>query len=297
MIDYVIRSAEVLAPIGNATFESILQSSKIYVDETPVIVKKNEKKPGADKYYTKSYLWPVLGDQDEIVFPYTAGRARKELFELIEGYEGFIQCDGYSAYEAFCAKENAIMVSCWAHVRRYFVDAEESDPYRVSAALEFIRELYKIEATARDLSPPERQQLRRERSVPVLKQFRAWLTETMATPEVLPKSLLFQACSYALERWESLNVYTTNGILDIDSNAIERQFRPVALGRKNWLFCASEVGAEAVAIMYSLIGSCKLQNINPERYLEDVLLRVDSHPADKVQDLLPRIWKSKFATT
>jgi hypothetical protein len=297
LINYVLRTAELLLPIYQSLVDVILEAQRLLADETPVVVGKHTANGG--KEYGKGYFWPVMSEC-EIAFFYSPGRAAKNLQDILKGYNGYVQCDGYRAYTK-AARENPelVLVGCWAHARRKFIDAEASDPAHVKKALKYIRLLYRVEAYARrkNLSPPQLLYRRSRWSARLLKRFKLYLQELMAQPEVLPKSLLCKACSYAINRWKELTEYTADPQLAIDSNEIERQIRPVALGRKNWLFCASEVGAEASALFYSLINTCKLNDVDPWLYLTDVLLRISSVKTKDIRDLLPRRWNTLYAAT
>lgn len=294
LVNYVIRLAGLLSPIVKCLMGSILESKKLSVDETPIQVGKNAD---GDKHYKQAYLWPVLGEKNEIAFFYAPGRGKEHLVKILGNYTGYLHADGYEVYQSFCASTGATLVACWAHARRKFVKAELTFPKEANKALEFIRALYQVEAnikensTEHSLGAQEIQAIRQEEAVPIIRDFKNYLLAVMAEPTTLPKSSLCEACSYALNRWDALGTYTTNGILDIDNNKIEQQIRPVTLGRKNWLFCASEVGAHAVATFYSLINSCKLQKIDPFLYLSDIIEKINSHPASKIRELLPRNWK------
>ena len=293
LVNYVLRGAELLLPVYKELLQTILESGHIFADESPVTVGKYK---AGRKQYREAYFWPLLAENN-IAFLYSPTRAAINLQKVLGDYQGYIQCDGYRAYEKI-AKESPeiVLVGCWAHARRKFIDAENSDPVRVAKALKFIRLLYRVERYAKEnqLSPPKLLWWRQRWSARILKAFKLYLQQLMAEPDVLPKSLLCKACSYALTRWAALAEYTLNPELQIDSNAIERQIRPVTLGRKNWLFCASEVGAEAAALFYSLIGSCKLNDIDPWLYLADLLLRISEPKCTDARNLLPANWKTLY---
>lgn len=290
LIEYVIKSAGLLDPIANCVHSSIIKSGNVHVDETPVMV---GKKLGGSKRYKQSYLWPVCSE-DEISFHYAASRKRKELDSILKGLHGFCHADGYKVYETYCAKAGITLVCCMGHARREFSRAEVSDPVRVGRIIQLIGKLYEIEADIKDLDPPEKLKNREAKSIPILQEIKLAITEIQSDPKVLPKSQLLKACNYTTTRWKALTVYTTNGTLDIDNLPIERQIRYAALGRKNWLFCASELGAKALATMYSIVNSCRMVGIAPFHYLEDVLVRVQTHPASKVSELTPKNWKLNF---
>ena len=295
MINYVLRTAELVLPVYKSLVEVILESQRLLADETPVIVGKRDSQ--GHKEYRKAYFWPVMSER-EIAFFYSPGRATKNLQSILKDYRGHVQCDGYCAYTK-AARENPelVLAGCWAHARRKFVDAEKSAPETVQKALKYIKLLYRVEryARQRNFSPPELRYRRCRWSAKLLKHFKEYLQQVMARPEVLPKSLLCKACSYTLTRWTELTEYTANPQLSIDSNEIERQIRPVTLGRKNWLFCSSEVGAEASALFYSLINTCKLNGVDPWLYLTDLLLRVSTVKSKDIRDLLPKRWSELFA--
>ena len=179
-----------------------------------------------------------------------------------------------------------------AHARRYFEKALDSDAERAGYdALSEIQKLYAIERHARqaDLSDEQRYGLRQEQAVPLLEEWHGWLLEQAAT--VLPKSLIGKAVAYSLRRIKTLSLYITDGRLEIDNNLIENTIRPIALGRKNYLFAGSYAAAQRIAVFYSLLGSCKLQGIEPYAYLKDILERLPDHPIRQIDDLLPHRWK------
>jgi transposase len=287
LIRYVIEVAQLLGRLYDTLLGSVFEAGNVFADETPVLVGKGTK---GNRKYTESRFWPFLGN-NSIVFVYAKTRAAKEIEPLLEAYEGYLQVDGYRVYETVANKfPDITLVFCWAHARRKFIEAEQYYPEDSKEALRYIRALYRIEEAGR-ASPEKIPRLRRRFSKKVLDLFKKWLDAKLQEPKTLPKSTLGGAISYALTRWEGLCRYTEDPILSIDSNPIERQIRPVALGRKNWLFCASEIGAEAACVMYSLIASCKLAGIEPHEYLTDVLSRINDHSQLTLHELLPQNWK------
>ena len=286
LIRYVIEVAQLLGRLYDTLLGSVFEAGNVFADETPVLVGKGTK---GNRKYTESRFWPFLGN-NSIVFVYAKTRAAKEIEPLLEAYEGYLQVDGYRVYETVANKfPDITLVFCWAHARRKFIEAEQYYPEDSKEALRYIRALYRIEEVGR-ASPEKIPRLRRRFSKKVLDLFKKWLDAKLQEPKTLPKSTLAGAISYALTRWEGLCRYTENAILSIDSNPIERQIRPVALGRKNWLFCASEIGAEAACVMYSLIASCKLAGVEPHEYLTDVLSRINDHSQLTLHELLPQNW-------
>ncbi len=184
-----------------------------------------------------------------------------------------------------------IEVACWAHARRKFLDARSTDAARGHAALAWIARLYKIEHEAKEFSAEERRALRQEKSKPLLASFREWLEAER--PKVLPKSPMGMAISYALSNWEALERYTEDGDLDPDNNEAERAIRPVAIGRKNWLFCGSDNGGRTAAVLMSICASCKQHGVNTFAYTRDMLVRVSTEPASRIRELLPDRWKAE----
>jgi hypothetical protein len=180
------------------------------------------------------------------------------------------------------------------HARRKFYALVDSDP-RVAYPLELIGKLYRVEdfADRRGLSPEERQQLRQERSTGILERLQRWITKTAAREP--PESALHKACAYSINHWEALTRFLQDGLLALDNNLCELQIRSLAIGRRNWLFCWTEVGARYVGIIHSLLATCRLQGVDPYTYLVDVFQRVETHPARDVHLLTPRLWKQHFA--
>ena len=179
---------------------------------------------------------------------------------------------------------------CWSHTRRNFIKAEEQEPKLVNQALSFIAELYKIEDSIKSKTSDDKQKARGEESKLVVDKFYTWLNSTFSETVLLPTNKFTKAANYALQHEKELRVFLSNPEVTLDTNHLERQTRPIAVGRKNWLFCWTEVGA----VIYSLIASCKLHDVNPYHYFVDVLQRVQVHPSNAVEQLLPRNWKNNF---
>jgi transposase len=218
--------------------------------------------------------------------------------EALGNFCGVLLTDGYSVYERFAQQTTAILhAQCWAHTRRQFEKAQGAEPRLVAAALDQIATLYHEEAQIREqgLDGVAKLAYRGEHSKPLVDAFFAWLKQTVVAEIILPTNPFGQAARYALEREAGLRVFLANPDVPLDTNHLEREIRPVALGRKNWLFCWTEVGARQVGIIYSVLASCRLQGVDPYIYLVDVLQRVDIHPALEVQLLTPRLWKEHFA--
>lgn len=285
-----------LKPIVDAQRDSVLQSRVLAMDETPCKVGKSKKKKGK---MHQGYFWPMYGDKDEIVFTYSDSRARRVIEQLLnEQFSGTLISDGYSAYASYIKNTSQTThAQCWTHTRRQFFNAKEDEPALVDEILQRIAKLYAIEAEI------ERQSLnleaigayRLEHSKPVVDEIVQWTQEQQQIRTFLPQSPFGKALEYLQSRLVELRVFLNNPQVPLDTNHVERAIRPIPMGRKNWLFCWTELGAEHVAIMQSLISTCQLHGVDPYVYLTDVLQRVAVHPCSKIEQLTPRLWKQHFA--
>jgi transposase len=298
LTNWVHRSAGLLAPIDQAQLASIFSSDVLAMDETPVKAGRKKGKPPDRGKMALGYFWPLYGDQDEVSFHFAATRSHAVVLELLDGFAGTLLTDGYEAYEKFVARSGDVChAACWVHARRGFDKALASDQELAGQALDRIAALYQADAGLRDRSlPPEKLLLQRAlHCKPIIEEFFAWLGELQVKHALLPTSPLTKALAYALEREQALKVYLENPAVPLDTNHLERQIRPVAIGRKNWLFCWTEVGAQYAGVVQGLLSTCRLQGVDPYTYLVDVLQRVQAHPASQVGELTPRVWKEKFA--
>ena len=290
------RSIELLRPIVEANLRGILQSKVLAMDETPIKASRS----GKGKMKT-GWFWPVYGDQDEIVFTYANTRARAHIEEVLaEHFSGTLVSDGYIAYARFTeARDDVVHAQCWVHSRRQFIEAESTEPDHVAVALQFIRELYAVETdlTAKGLKSDKKQSWRINHCKPIVDAFFAWCEQALLDEALLPDNPLIKAIGYVLKRQCELRVFLEDADVPLDTNHLERALRPIPMGRKNWNFCWTEIGAEHVGIIQSLICTCKLQGVDPYTYLVDVLQRVGVHPANDVASLTPRLWKEKFAAS
>lgn len=289
----VQRVAPLLEPIYRAQLNSILAGSVIAMDETPI--KAGRKKKGRLR---TSYFWPVYGDRDEVVFPWFDSRAAMHVKTVLGNYQGTLLSDGYTAYERYAARhDNVVHAQCWSHARRHYIDAEAAEPQRVAVALDYLGALYAEEKAIvkAKLTGKKKLQHRAERCAPIVERFFDWCEQQMHAKALLPSNPLTQALAYTLSRRAELSVYLSNPDVPIDTNHLERALRPIPMGRRNWLFCWSEIGAQHVGIVQSLLVTCRLHKINPYDYLVDVLQRIDRHPASRVSELTPRLWKTHFA--
>jgi transposase len=287
MCDWVARCADLLAPLVARSREKILDSSKVHCDATVVPV-KSKKRRGATY---NGYLWAYIGTGNDVIFDFTPSQSRDGPNAFFENYAGYVQVDAHSSFnDLFRDGTHMTEVGCHAHARRKFDQAMEHDPVRASQALSLWQSLYQIEkqAKAEAFSPEALLEVRQEKSIPLLEQLHDCLTTWQ--PQVLPKTPIGKAVTYSMNQWEALKRYTQDPILSIDNNLAERTLRMVALGRKNWLFAGSENGAKRAAVIYSLVASCKLCGHDPYAYFRDVLTRISTHPAQRIDELLPSQW-------
>lgn len=270
----------------------IVQSNYIQADETGMPVQTREKEGSTHKGFLWDFYSPPLG---LLCFIYDKGRGSEVPKNFLKDFSGAMQTDGYTGYTRFL-QENADHIkplACLAHVRRYYDRALDNDPDRANYALTQIGKLYAIEKKAREkgLSPEEIFALRQKEAVPVLSSFKQWLDGNATY--LLPQSRIGEAFTYTLKLWDRIMNYTTDGALFIDNNAIENSIRPVALGRRNYMFAGSHKAAQRAAMMYSFFGICKLHGVNPQQWLTDVLNRLPDHSILKLDELLPNNWKPR----
>jgi transposase len=292
MCDWMRLCAEVLEPLQELMRREVLNSAVLHTDDTPVPVQ--QKGRGKTK---QGRFWVYVGDEERryAVFDYTPDRSRDGPLRWLKGFEGYLQADAYAGYDALYKTGKVVEVACWAHARRKFYDARMTDPGRCHQAMAWIKRLYEVERKAKEarLGREERRALRQSHAVPLLEQFKAWLNEQW--DEVLPKSPTAQAIQYVRTRWPSFTRYTTNGILAIDNNISENALRAVALGRKNWLFAGSDRGGKTAAVIFSMLASCKLHDVEPWAWMRDVLRRIPEINVKDLPELLPDRWQATHA--
>lgn len=278
--DWVRQSCEPLELLCETLKNKILTTDYLQADETPIPVLDKDK-PGATH---QGYYWVYHSPEQKLVlFDYREGRGKVGPHEVLQNFNGVLQTDGYAAYETLDQKRIQL-IHCMAHARRYFEQALENDKERAEYVLKQIQKLYDAERICRDqnYSFTQREEIRKEKSIPVLLETKQWLKEHIM--QVLPKSLIGKAIAYSFERWDKLSVYASNGKLEIDNNLIENQIRPVAIGRKNYLFAGSHDAARRHAMIYSFIATCKLRGIDPENWLRDVLSRIQDHKVNRLHE-------------
>lgn len=289
MCDWMAKVAGLVEPITDRMRELVLQSKVIHTDDTPVPVQDKD----APKRTKTGRLWVYLGDPEHpyTLFDFTATRSREGPQSWLEGYEGYLQADAFSGYDAMYRTGSIVEVACWAHARRKFHEAKPTDAARAHQMLALIGQLYDVEREAKELSEERRGRLRCEKSEPVLEQIGAWLEEHSRS--AMPKSPIGQAVAYARSNWAALTRYLEVGYLAIDNNAAERAIKSVVLGRKNWLFAGSDEGGRTAATIYSITVTCKRLGLDPFRYLRDVLSTISTHPTEELDQLLPDRWATQ----
>jgi len=287
--DWAQATLNQLSALYEAHKRLVLQSSYLHADETPLKVMDENKKGTTHR----GYYWVYHNSREKMVlFDYRTGRGREGPDDILKDYKGYLQTDGYAVYEDFDKRQGITLLHCMAHARRKFTDALESDRARAGHALAMFGQLYAAERSITDgaLTGDAIMQLRQQQSVPVLDALKEWMANEY--PKVLPKSPVGQAMAYCLPRWEKLCIYTSDAKLNIDNNPVENAIRPVAIGRKNYLFAGSHEAAQRAAMVYSLFATCRLHHVNPHDWLKDVLQRMHLYSTSNIAELLPQNWKN-----
>jgi transposase len=288
LTDWVSSTCYLITPLFEALKAEVLQSGYLHADETPIKVIDKDKKGETHR----GFYWVYQDSINKIVFfDYQEGRGREGPMLILENFKGYLQTDGYVAYDVFDKRPNITLIHCMAHARRMFNEALDNDYERASYALNEIQKLYTIERISKEanLNFEELKVVRNKKADPILKGMRLWMQQQYL--HVLPKSAIGKALAYSMERWHKLSVYTSDGRLNIDNNPVENSIRPVALGRKNYLFAGSHEAAKRSGMLYSLLSTCKMHGIEPYTWLKDVLHKIADHPVNKVHELLPHRYK------
>ena len=298
LTNYVQRSIELLVPIYDAQWEHIVSGRVISVDETPIKAgRRRGRSPREPGQMKQAWFWPVYGEEDEVCFSWSPTRATSHIEEHLSGFDGVLLSDGYTAYDRFTkAKDSIVHAQCWAHARRYFERAEDSDP-SAAVALDKIGAIYQVEREIRErrLEGDKLLRHRVDHAKPLVEGFLAWCRTERMRGDLIESAPLTKALKYAIKHGPQLQVYLGDPDVPIDNNHLERAIRTIAMGRKNWLFCWTELGARYVGVIQSLITTCILHQADPFTYLVDVLQRVATHPAGREEELTPRCWKELFS--
>nr|HEK8112710.1 IS66 family transposase [Escherichia coli] len=283
--------AELLEPLYDVLRQYVLMPGKVHADDIPVPVQE----PGSGKTRT-ARLWVYVRDDrnagsqmpPEVWFAYSPDRKGIHPQNHLAGYSGVLQADAYGGYRALYESGRITEAACMAHARRKIHDVHARAPTDITTeALQRIGELYAIEAEVRGCSAEQRLAARKARAAPLMQSLYDWIQTQMKT--LSRHSDTAKAFAYLLKQWGALNVYCSNGWVEIDNNIAENALRGVAVGRKNWMFAGSDSGGEHAAVLYSLIGTCRLNNVEPEKWLRYVIEHIQDWPANRVRDLLP--WK------
>ncbi|UPK72622.1 IS66 family transposase [Chitinophaga filiformis] len=288
LTDWVGAAANLITPLYGSLVDQVLNADYIQCDESPMPVLDKDKKGKTHR----GFFWAYQDSINKlVVFDYQEGRNKYGPTQMLQKFKGTIQTDGYQVYDAIAESSGINLIHCMAHARRYFVDALEHDRSRAEHVLQQIQLLYEIErecnAQAYDIA--DRKSNRFEKAVPILTELGIWMIKQY--PQVLPKSPIGQALAYSIKRWDKLCAYAQTGHLLPDNNPIENSIRPIALGRKNHLFAGSHEAARRSAMLYSLLGTCKMHKVDPVEWLQNVLSRIASHPVNRIKELLPHNWK------
>jgi hypothetical protein len=279
------QGCNLIVPLFEAHERQVLQTKYLGVDETPIKVLDKTKKGTTHQ----GYYWVYYNTYNrQVLFKYQTGRAAVWPKETLKNYKGYLQTDGYAAYNQFDDVEGITTLNCWAHARRKFIDAQGFDNVKASEVLVQIQLLYVIEkhCTENGYTTDEIKDYRQEHAVPILKTLHQ-LLHTQITNS-LPQSPLGMALQYTLARWDKLIVYLRDGNLRIDNNLVENSIRPIAIGRKNYLFAGNHEAAQRSAMLYSLFATCKLHSINPIEWLTFVFGNINDHKINAIEELLPQ---------
>lgn len=286
---WVVRIGTALKPLHEVMVKKILKSGNVFADEVPLdlLVKGNGK-------VHQAYMWTIVGgnssDPPYRAYNFRLNRKHENIYELLKGYRGVLHSDKYGAYEVLAARKQITWCPCWSHIRRKFEEAESGDLKFREWVLEKIQELFMLEREAWKASEEEKLKVRQEQEVPIIDELIAAVKAKLIAGKVLPKSKFRTALGYFIGLIPYLKNYTEHPYARLDNNVAERAIRPLVIGRKNWLFVGSPKGGEAMAIILSLVQTCRALKVNPREYLEDVFRRIMSHNYQKLDELLPDKW-------
>jgi transposase len=287
MADWMRVVADWLKPIYRIMREDLLKGDYLQVDETPIKYLDRDEIEGS----RQGYLWSYGRPRADVVFDWKTGRSREGPENFLGNYKGLLQADGYSVYGSLARKrEGLVLIGCWAHARRKFVDALEDSPKKAGFLIHLIGKLYQTEKELRSMEEIDRSIYRKEKNAQALRVIKKLLLRWK--PRALPQSLLGKAINYALDQWENLIRFMEYSQAEIDNNLCENSIRPSALGKKNWLFVGHPDAGWRTAVMYSILQSCRRHQIEPQEYLTDVLTRLPDMMITEVTTLTPSNWKT-----
>ena len=299
---WIQRVCVLLKPLYDAFCRQQFKKDYLQADETTIKVllknKKGQNKP-KNKAHT-GYFWVYYDPKGKhVVFIFNPGRGRKYPAQDLKDFKGTLQTDGLSVYDAFDKLDSITLISCMAHIRRKFIDALKNDEARAQHVIDLIAQLYEIEDIAREknYTPEQRLELRQQKAKPVMTKLKTYLQTEYESGKIRPKSAIGQAVQYALGRWKYQVRYLDDGNIEIDNNGVENSLRPVAIGRKNYLFAGSEIGAQWAAMFYTLLGSALRHGHNPLEYLTDVLHRLPDTKINDLEQFYPNLWEPKNKET
>lgn len=288
----IIRGAEVLKPLYDELKKQILNRGIIFTDDTPV---KLQVKGKGKKGLLTGRIWVYVAGgagPPMKIFEFTKDRQKKRPKEFLGNYKGYIHADAYSGYDDLFTSEGVHECACWMHVRRKFIEAEDAPLEFRRNILRMIRNLYRYERIGKRMTPESRLKLRQEKVSPLINEFFGYIENEMLTgPMILPKSGIGKALNYTIKLKEALKTFLQDPRLEPDNGESERSIRPLTIGRKNWLFAGSKNGGDATATWASIIQTCRANDVDPFEYISDVLRKINGHPANKIEELLPHNFK------
>ena len=285
MWDWLKKAAQLLAPLYDTLRQEIIKEDYLQGDETRMMIQLDGKE---GKLHT-GYLWGIHVPPGLMYYSYSPTRAGSVPLELLEGFKGCLQTDFYGGYNELFSLPEVKRIACLAHVRRKLIEAQAASNSKANKLLMIIGELYRVEKAIKNMPPEERLEVRQTKSIKILQQLFDKAEDVQLG--LLPQHPLWDAINYMLKQREDIVRYTIDPRFHIDNNSIERAMRPVAVGRKNYMFAGSHEGARVAALFYGFITTCKFNKINPYDYLADVMRRIRSHDPKKLAELLPHRWK------
>jgi transposase len=266
-----------------------LQSGNIFIDETPISLQEK----GKGKVH-QAFMWVISGgktsDPPSRIYDFRYDRKHEHAIEMLANYQGVLHSDKYGAYETIAKQKHIIWCPCWAHIRRYFFEAETGDVLLKTWVLDKINALFMLERDAWELSPEERLKFRQTHEIPIIDELIAAVKNALINDKIIYRSKYRKALGYFCSLIPQLKNYCMHPFARLDNNVAERAIRPLTIGRKNWLFVGSQEGGEVAGIHFSIIQTCRALQINPREYLEDILGRIMSHNSQKIHELLPLNW-------